>query len=331
MNINNHYKNNQIYSNNSKANISFAKKVESYNYLVLDDFNSIDIDIDGDDIADLSHGESIKRLITALNPEANVICLKAKDMTIDGKFNIKELKNKLTVVLNQLDILNLKGINLSIASNYETSTTNIEGKKISKHNFNHYKKLIADRFIGLTEEIKTNQFYISAQDKLFIDTVEIFKIIEKITSKNIPVYVAAGNNGINKYNMFSLAQNCKTVSSTDANGIKSFYSSNIAATDKARGVYGITPVEENGTIIGYDLIGNGKVDIKAEEVSGKGKTKPKVSFYTGKPLKDLLASKKEFEIVKHYQLMRKNVPDFWKTDAGRKAQKIKMNKLFTIS
>lgn len=311
--------------------ISFTQNQTTYNYLVMDNFDTITIDIDGDDIADLSHGESIKRLITALNPKANVIPLKLKKITPEGFFDSEELKVKLSVVLKQLQKINLTGINLSISSDCLVKDLSINRKNITKSNFNKYKEQISEQFKNLASFIQSKKPAITPDEKNTLHSIETFNTIEQITKEGIPVYIAAGNRGVNKYNLFSLANNCKTVSSTDANGVKSFFSSDVNTTDKARGVYGITPVLKDGAIIGYDLIGNGKVDVKAEEVSGKGKVKPKVDYFINKPLKDVLITKSEFDLVKQSQIKLKADPAYWKTDAGKKAQKLRISKLFSIS
>jgi hypothetical protein len=99
-----------------------------------------------------------------------------------------------------------------------------------------------------------------------IETRRIIQLLERI-SKRVPVFMSGGNRGAYDLNSFLLARGVRGVGSVDVTGKKSIFTAdNALVTDWALGEYPVLPVKRQGTVSGYSLFGDDRVDIPAEQV-----------------------------------------------------------------
>ncbi|MEZ4573412.1 MAG: hypothetical protein R2857_00545 [Vampirovibrionales bacterium] len=89
-------------------------------------------------------------------------------------------------------------------------------------------------------------------------------------ARQIPVYAGVGNNGPGSFNLIGADASVIQVGYTDAQGQVSPYSGmGPLVNEMAQGDIAVTEVyDEAGQLKGYDITGNGQVNITPDEVSG---------------------------------------------------------------
>lgn len=290
--------------NSSNNKVSFGKKIEDAKlgsealsaktlpfrtYVVEDGFEVKEIDVDGDGKNDLSHGEFICRLIKSLNPNATVIPFKFGHNLTDEQFY-----RRYDGLVKFLKKMKPDGINRSI------------GMPISYVNVNFFSSIDLNK-----GNFKDNLEVVKVKTKKNNDPASNFikfitSKLEEITKSGLKLYNSGGNKGDDYFNAECLAEGVQVVGSTDAQKNLLQCSADTGTMKFAQGIYDISEVKDDqGNVLGYDITGNGKVDIKAEEVSSKGKyVNPLIKELVGKPLKDYLMPDREFEILKYYHSSR---------------------------
>ncbi|MGD9581617.1 MAG: hypothetical protein AB7V50_09610 [Vampirovibrionia bacterium] len=284
-------------------NLTFNGNRKSYEYLCIDEYNNAkNIDIDGDNIGDLSHGEVIERIIKGLCPQANITRINIKKNELEDSISTSAIDDCLNEALTKIKEKNFDGINLSFSCKIEFNDFEADGNKCTGDNFKSLRaimrKELEDHVNKEKEKHKDGSYSYGLQT--FISVLNSIKAIEKVVKEKIPVYMSDLIDDKKFFNIFSLAKGIKTVCGTDAKG-DICLPGNIKTQYKAQGIYGITPVKENHRIVGYDITGDGIADVDVSEVSGKGRVMPNIEHYINQPLEDLLISKEEFEYAKKRQ------------------------------
>lgn len=250
-----------------------AKILPEKTYVVVDTFNKEEpeIDIDGDGIEDLSHGEFICRLIRSLNPNAKAIpfhlsSLKDYDYT----------KKRYNGLLKFLNVLKPDAVNHSISSS----------KPLSMYNQDK------DSLVENKEEIK-DRLKDKPMSSLMISS------LEKIIKNGFKLFNAEGNQGDGNFSSESLVDGIQMIGSTDAQRNLLAFSEDIKTMKFAQGRYGISEVkDDNGKVLGYDIVGNGQIAIKADEVSSKGNfVKPAIKNFVGKSPEKFLVPDDKYECL----------------------------------
>ncbi|EKE02786.1 MAG: hypothetical protein ACD_20C00331G0002 [uncultured bacterium] len=280
------------------------------NVVVVDDYKTKIMDIDGDGISDISHGKMVKTTIKSTHPNAKIINVNVAD----EKGEIQGLKIIRTFLETAKRIdkgERVDAINVSIARSFNIDKlAEITGLPLTKGNISNYRndirKSIQDFVKTFPEKIKKNP-QLKENKSLLADYKDmksfdlLFRSIEKVNNKGVKVYIAGGNDGADYVNVYNLADGTINVGAINAIGKKTPYSAdNQFITRYVQGSFNSTPVEKNNILKGYDITGSGKVEIPATVVSGKESI---VSKYIGKPLTEILLSKENRkELIK---LMRK--------------------------
>lgn len=226
-------------------------------YVIVDNYKTKTMDIDADAIADLSHGEVVEKMLLSKHPDAKIIRydVAGGKKELDG--DTKKIEDAFDDISKRIDSgEKIDGVNFSFADNKKIST-------ISKC----VKGQICNDNISEKESTVKSSIY----SKLNSPS-EAIESIEKVTSKNVPVYMSAGNDGPEYYNMFGLAKGVTQVGALNAKGEKSRYSSNNSDVQKwAQGDFEVSFLKnDSGKIIGYDYTGDGKMDLSADQSSTKG-------------------------------------------------------------
>lgn len=261
------------------------EKLPHKRYVVIDTFESKDMDIDGDGKDDISHGEFIARLIKSLNPKAEAIKLDEGKLSDGDKYF-----TYWDDLVKQIKELRPDGVNRSTGGSLGyPGTSKLLDEPITKDNF--------------MSRLGPFRQYLEQQDdqhsKFFLFIVNH---LEELTKNGIKVFNSGGNKGIKFFNFESVAEGVNIVGSTDARGNLLECSADNARMNFAQGIYGISQVKDkSGKLLGYDIVGNGNVSITPEEVSSGGSyVDPKIQQFAGKALKDCLITDEEFEALKIY-------------------------------
>lgn len=315
------------------------------NIVVFDSFNEKYIDLDGDTKPDVSHGELVSMQILGVLPDANLIRYNTDLALTDyvhhntDFFHLDKVPADLTERLTAQGFrqlakeikggLSIDGVNLSQSSDKSIQINILAaatGLKLDHKNIKEHRPAIRDMIKkwATTPDPKT----LTPIQKDLAKSWQVIESIEQVTEKNIPVYIAAGNEGQDSLNLYSFAKGTTTVGALTARGGRTQYSANHAMVDKTdQGTFNVVPISQDGRVIGYDLTGDNKADISARSLSGQGNfINPDIAKFAGKKPKDVqispqdleqfkiafqdfLKSKKEGKPTRFVELLPKNIHD----------------------
>lgn len=225
------------------------------------------IDIDGDRVNDVAHGTIVGNFIKSGLPNANVSTVELPDYeaaTLTSAFN--GLAQRIDGG-EKVDAVNFSAQTFSKIPDLAKVT----GLALTKDNLAQNKDEIRNRLFTLAQN-PTAFGGDKALAEEFTQFVPVIQAMDKITARNVPLYVAAGNDGKDQINLFSLVNGAQVIGATDANGNKTDYTAdNSLITQFTRGNTPVTPVKDAAeTVIGAEFTGDGKIDIAANQLSGKG-------------------------------------------------------------
>lgn len=232
---------------------------------VMDTFDEKKIDIDGDGKADLSHGDTVCRIIKSYQPEADI-----EQVELSDDFQEPLLKN-LQHLLHAItsDPVCYAGINLSLSRNTKT----------------HPVQLIQAQQGTLYQQPQSS-------NRQAIDQA-ILQTIQAISQQGVPVYIAAGNRDSRYFNGYGVTPHTINVGATDAQGKKAAYSHTSSIVDRfEQGTFSITRVAG-----GFDITGDGKMDVSNDEVSGG---LPLINRFVGKPLNDAVMNERDIALIQRF-------------------------------
>jgi hypothetical protein len=246
----------EAHNQQTEVNIKSAQMVR---IAVVDNFDSKTIDIDGDNIPDLSHGEVVERYLKAENPNVQINRFEVAIDLATGNIENASLVQALEQVKKQMDSgEKFDAVNMSLA--YEVDLSN-QGS-------------VTSASIGEAES-ELRAYLFDENNSLTADQQELkdrIEAIEKITAGDVPVYIAAGNEGRNNYNTLGLAHGTVQVGALNAYG-DTLYARNSDVKQYEQGEYIVGPTFEGDSDIvsGYDINEDGVKDVDTSEVSGHGK------------------------------------------------------------
>lgn len=252
-------------------------------YAVVDTFEKKIVDVDGDSVCDLSHGDFIACLVEARNGKTYSFKIDNEEGTegdlkrITAQF--KEIARQLRKKEIQLDAVNFSYY-VNVPFNKMSRFVDIQVTPKNVH-----KRSVRNE---LVESLK----YCAFTD--LIETHHIIKAIEEVTAQGVPVYICAGNHGAGMFNLITLAKGTVAVGNVDNAGIKRDGTANNSLVRRwAKGVFNVSAVKEpDGKVIGFDVTGTGKPEVPVSKVSG-GESKYVRDFYST-PLGSLLADKDDY-------------------------------------
>jgi hypothetical protein len=253
---------------------------------VVDYFDHKSIDIDGDQVDDLAHGEVVERFIKAQVPHAEIVRF---ELHRDAEGNQKPAE-----IVRQFENLRLRhrsgerfdAVNFSIGNPACFKGTSLGKTGLTPENIARHRK----QFLKMMQNSQTTL------QKTYTMVDAITRAIWQDGKKVLDVYMAGGNLGRDVFSMYNLAPGSIKVRATDAQGkVMSFSADNALLNRNARGVFTVTKASG-----GYDITGDGVADVFNDEVSGG---KPLVANFQGKPINDVLAT--DDEIVQLFKGNRK--------------------------
>lgn len=228
---------------------------------VVDDFDTKQVDIDGDGSPCISHGEAVCTLLRSYIPNVEIIPIKI----LPGE---KVITSQLVALIDLQDSQPIDAINISSSN---------------------------DVYIGILKSLIDNLNV----DNLLEDRDKILDVIQTLSDKNItraialleqlggnqiPIYIS-GSNNIQFFNALTLARNVTLVTSTDKKGDETYYSSSHNNSRKARGAYNIYPIKD-----GFSFVPDGEMIFENDVISGGS---PIVEKFVGKPITEFEATMEE--------------------------------------
>ncbi len=227
-------------------------------FAVVDNFLTDTVDTDGDGIDDKTHGEVIETIIKKQCPGA-VVKKQGLLPYGNGGFSYSDL------------IANIEGVKKASELGTQFYGVNISSEASSS--FEQASKLLKEEVTAGNLADKRSQL----QEKLTEDQQRLVQALEALTERGIPVYIAAGNNGRDKFNIMSLADKINTVKATNAKGnIEDYSADNSLATKEAQGTYNTVAVKnKDGKILGFNLTGGDEVQIPVNGTPPKSQCEEK--------------------------------------------------------
>lgn len=169
----------------------------------------------------------------------------------------KSINTQLGAVIEDITKKGVKydALNLSedISLPFATLST-VTGKKITPENISQYKAEIENLIL-------------SDDSGAMGDLRGILQKLDKISSHGVKIYISAGNEGKNNFNLLSLAKNVKSVGALDRWGSKASYSAdNSLVNSWACGSSDVKKIKDSKGKIGFDFTGDGSVDVYETEI-----------------------------------------------------------------
>lgn len=218
-----------------KQDVTYSNIQRKQKVAVIDDFDSKIIDLNGDSIFDVSHGDAVKAII-ASGAEKNSIPVDIETFNTGG-----EGEN-----INEIDLIK--------------QLKNIYNKIRRKEKFDAVN-------MSISKDFTDNKLLTSSEKKENLDafSTKSVELIEKIVKAGVPVYIAAGNDP-KETNTYSLAKGTHVVGATDSTGkLEDSYSSTGNVNTFAQGTFKIkeTGVNEKSY---FDINEDGVPDFTNENI-----------------------------------------------------------------
>lgn len=243
---------------------------------VIDDFGAKRMDIDGDNVPDLSHGELVTRLLLSQCPQARITRLDVNPPDTqplppeNSTVLFRQHYQNIFSTVNMLQPGQFDSINLSMGVQ-----TPLPSDQIS---LPEAKRILRD-------------FWISSNSSLQLLAARTAQTLAGLAKQGERIFLAAGNGGRGTANVYGLIPGVINVGATSANPqvLTDYTHRHSLVTDYTQGTFAVAKVRG-----GYDLTGDAKPEILDKEVSGGT---PFVSRFVGKPLAEVLASEKELRAI----------------------------------
>lgn len=236
---------------------------------IVDNFTEKDFDVDGDGVADLSHGQMMERYIQAYHPQTT---FQRFEMPYSGQQNGDVFLRHLKTLSQQVASgKQFDGLNLSLGEEIPFTTLSFEsGKPLTPEDLPQIKKSLV--------KILTNT---PGSNSPELQTITHH--LTQLAQRGVPPYVGAGNKGSGYFNLVGLADDIIHVGATDAQGQKTPYSHDHPLVNRFE--QGSFTIHQG--VGGFDINEDGTPDVAYHEVSGG---LPLVDCFVGKPLAEVEAT-----------------------------------------
>ncbi|MGD9581069.1 MAG: hypothetical protein AB7V50_06830 [Vampirovibrionia bacterium] len=217
--------------------------------VVIDDLNTIDTDINGDNINDLSHCEMVSLYVT---DNASVI-----PVNIDMTSGVRSVNNLIEIFNTIKNDAQVDAINLSIGLDFNKAYFNelfkdVPADKIKQAILNH-SEYSYNNFVELKESYnKETDDVVKARKGFLLKLAAYYPVLKKLSTLpeiDTPVYISGTN-------------------SSSTINILSYFLNNPVRIDKPEAnTFYITEKTIDGKVLGYDVNNDNIVDVLKKEVS----------------------------------------------------------------
>jgi hypothetical protein len=240
------------------------------NVLVIDQTSlaTAGIDLDGDGRSDRAHGTIVSDFIRSGLPNANVSNLEIPDYE---PATLTNLFNNVSSRIDGGERFNAINFSQQTFHNFN-ELAQVTGLPVNQQNIGQMKDQVRDRLFMLAQNPGATGQPRELVEK-FTRWVPVIQSMDQMAARGVPLYVAAGNDGPNQINLFTLAQGARVVGALDANGRFADYSANNSLINETE--LGNNPIvalsNRAGQIVGVDFTGDRRVDAGVNELSGGGR------------------------------------------------------------
>ena len=258
---------------------SKPKEAEEARVAVIDDDpdGTNIIDIDGDNVADFTHGEHVGELIKAYHRNTKIVYFDVGTIgnassNHPGQLSLNKAVEQMKLVQRHLRRgEHFDAVNYSIASHMPLEL--MKGINLGS----------AKERKSLKTAIWYNGLQISPLKQIYEEIHEIERV-----NPSVPFYVAAGNHGKDRISLASLAEGVHTCAAIKPGGnLEKYSADNVLITDKEQGTYEIRFIPaKNSQSAGFDINQDGIVDIQANDPR-LSKGEPSTKKFVGKTIEDI--------------------------------------------
>lgn len=290
--------------------VSFAGKIAKKvpNIFVIDSFDQKCMDIDGDGVDDVSHGRTVAGIIRGQCPNAKVTSLRLKSDNKTGLDFKSAIKHLNYIIKEAKSGKKVDAVNLSFGVDVTFEEASLfTGKEIHQNNLDENRKELLNAFLNINppKDVKDSlniliPGYLEAMKTKFQDERAFIHALRELVKLDVQVYLAAGNEGENQFDVASLVKGINTVGATDARGDITDFSANSSTVNRfEQGVFNVSEITDKaGKVKGYDVSGSGRVEIPVEAVSGGEQTAKK---FAGKNIAEVEAEDQYYSIFQLIQ------------------------------
>lgn len=226
------------------------------NIWVIDNFQYPAVDVNGDLLADVSHGFVTSSIIEKGLPFANVF-----KKNIFQKASHDSVAKRLDLVLDSALHKIKKGekidaINLSMGYSVPYESLSIEmGMKLTPENIKEHSKAVKSIMK------KRRSFRIKTEPMKRL--AKVLDKMDSLSAKGVKIYIASGNSYDLKFNLLTLADDVVSVGALTKRGKKACYSDRNSIIN--RWEKGVVSPKRAGN--GFDITGDGIADVKKNETT----------------------------------------------------------------
>lgn len=208
--------------------------------------------------SNIAHGQIVRRFIEEGLSDAQIEQFNIKSAK-SGSETAKGISTQLGIVLQNITKKGKKydALNLSMSKDLcFDDLPELNGKKITPENLSQFRDYIKKLILVSDTSSNTKQSADILQLKL------ILLKLDKISELGVKVFISAGNEGKNYFNIFSLTKDAKNVGALGSLTSKAFYSAdNSLVNSWAKGTYEVKRIKDPKGRIGYDYTGDGSIDV----------------------------------------------------------------------
>lgn len=253
---------------------------------VIDDFLSKSVDVDGDEISDLTHGEAVSTYLQKQLPEAEILKLQFPFINQGGHplAEAVESDRQFGQILDALIAMKnsgqpLSGVNLSLLTlDFERSTphpiayrradlaglADAVGLPITSENVESLRPQIRERLAALYQQPAPDH---TLRQGMYASSWPVIQKLEALAEQGVKVSVSAGN-GPEEFNLYGLANGVETVGALDPEGAPVPIFANHAMVRRfAQGIYESRPMKAYGKVMGFDMTGDGQINVPFSQTS----------------------------------------------------------------
>ena len=246
----------------------------------VDNFSTKDVDINGDGVPDLSHGDVVVRTARAFNPDIEPIRF---DVGVTPDDSAQQGHVKKLIQLHRLcrGIVDgnkpVDAVNMSVISEMRLADiTGPSSQPVDAQSIVQVRPLLVNAMLELNQ----------------LARYWTLRLMEGLVESGVPVYVSAGNSGKDYFAVENLAQGVTNVGATNAKGEKTPYTGDNGLVNRfAQGTFNITPTAE-----GFDFNGDDVPEVLNQEVSATT-AMPEATRFVGKAFEQVFPTDDDLATV----------------------------------